>query len=131
MTQHTDGTQVLGFSIFRGANGQKDQFRRDPTHPSVSHIKTIDTKRGTKLMVTGWWGLARKINYTGDLLMGLAWCMTTGFQTPVTYFYFIYFAILLVHRAMRDDEACTKKYGEEDWNRYKKAVPYLFVPGVF
>ena len=122
--------QVLGLLIFRGANGQKDQFRRDPTDPSVKHIKTIDTKRGTKLMVTGWWGLARKINYTGDWLQGLAWCLTTGFMTPVTYFYSIYFAILLIHRAWRDDEACLRKYGEEDWARYKKAVPYIFVPGV-
>jgi delta14-sterol reductase len=122
--------KVIGFIIFRGANGEKDQFRRDPTHPSVSHIKTLETQRGKKLMITGWWGMARKINYTGDWLMGLAWCLTTGFQTPLTYFYSIYFLILLVHRALRDDEACTKKYGEEDWEKYKKAVPYIFVPRV-
>ena len=122
--------KALGFTIFRGANGEKDQFRRDPTHPSVAHIRTLETKRGRKLMITGWWGMARKINYTGDWLMGLAWCMTTGFQTPLTYFYAIYFFILLVHRAMRDDEACTRKYGADDWARYKAAVPYIFVPGV-
>jgi len=122
--------KILGFVIFRGANGEKDQFRRDPTHPSVASIKTLETKRGRKLMITGWWGLARKINYTGDWLMGLAWCLTTGFQTPLTYFYSIYFFILLVHRAWRDDEACLKKYGEEDWAKYKKAVPYIFVPGL-
>ena len=74
--------------------------------------------------------MARKINYTGDWLMGLAWCATTGFQTPVTYFYSIYFAVLLVHRAMRDDEACSKKYGAKDWGQYKAAVPHIFVPGV-
>ena len=39
----------------------------------------------------------RKINYTGDWLMGLAWCLVTGFDTFVTYFYAIYFAVLLVH----------------------------------
>ena len=121
---------ALGMFVFRGANGEKDQFRRDPSDPSVSHIEYIDTKRGTKLMVTGWWGLARKINYTGDWLMGLSWCLTTGFVTPVTYFYAIYFAVLLVHRAMRDDEACRAKYGAEDWARYKARVPYVFVPGV-
>jgi len=118
--------KVLGMVIFRGANGEKDQFRRDPTHPSVAHIEYLQTKRGTKLMTSGWWGRARKINYTGDWLMGLAWCLTTGFQTPVTYFYSIYFAVLLVHRALRDDEACTKKYGEEDWAKYKKRVRECF-----
>lgn len=122
--------KVMGFWIFRGANGEKDQFRRDPTHPSVAHIKTLETKSGKKLMITGWWGAARKINYTGDWLMGLAWCLTTGFQTPLTYFYSIYFFILLVHRAGRDNEACLMKYGEEDWLKYRKAVPAIFVPGV-
>jgi hypothetical protein len=42
--------------------------------------------------------------------MGLAWCLPTGFDTPITYFYVIYFAVLLIHRQRRDDEACAKKY---------------------
>ena len=56
------------------------------------------------------WGVARKINYTGDWLMGLAWCAVTGFNTIITYFYAIYFAVLLVHRAIRDDDMCQRKY---------------------
>lgn len=67
------GVQILGYTIFRGANGQKDQFRRDPNHPSVKHLKTLPTKRGTKLIISGWWGVARHINYFGDWLMGVAW----------------------------------------------------------
>ena len=42
--------------------------------------------------------------------MGLAWCLPTGFDTPITYFYVIYFAVLLIHRQRRDDDACAKKY---------------------
>ena len=71
--------------------------------------------------------MARKINYTGDWLMGLAWCLTTGFDCVVTYFYAIYFFILLVHRALRDDHSCSIKYGD-DWLSYKEKVPYIFVP---
>ena len=59
--------------------------------------------RGTNLITSGWWGLARKINYTGDWLFGLSWSLFTGFGSILTYFYPIYFAILLIHRAWRDD----------------------------
>jgi len=45
------------------------------------------------------------------------------------YFYTIYFTILLIHRALRDDDMCQKKYGN-DWNRYKQKVPYWFIPGI-
>jgi len=121
---------VCGYTIFRGANSQKDAFRRDPSHPSVSHLKYLQTKRGTKLMTSGWWGKARKINYTGDYIMGVSWCLVCGFGSIVPYFYAVYFAILLIHRATRDDHFCKEKYGE-DWNAYKKEVPYMFVPGVF
>lgn len=53
-------------------------------------------------------------NYLGDWIMALAWCLPTGFETPITYFYLAYFIVLLVHRQIRDDEACHKKYGK-DW----------------
>jgi hypothetical protein len=53
----------------------------------------------------------------GDWIMAWAWCLPTAFDTPVTYFYVVFFAILLVHRQMRDDEACTEKYGK-DWAKY-------------
>lgn len=62
--------------------------------------------------------------------MALAWCATTGTASPIPYFYATYFAILLVHRALRDDHACAAKYGA-DWPKYKKAVPCLFFPGLF
>ncbi|KAI1318407.1 putative C-14 sterol reductase [Xylariaceae sp. FL0255] len=53
-----------------------------------------------------------------------------GWGMIFTYFYVLYFATLLIHREGRDDVACTAKYGE-DWNRYKKAVPYHIVPYVY
>lgn len=30
--------KIIGYSAFRGANSQKDQFRRDPNHPSVKRM---------------------------------------------------------------------------------------------
>ena len=123
------GVNVIGYLIFRGANGQKDAFRRDPNAPEVSHLTFLQTKRGTKLLTSGWWGMARKINYTGDWVMGLSWCMLCGFESIVPYYYAIYFAILLVHRSIRDDHMCHEKYGD-DWIKYKGIVPYRFIPGI-
>jgi delta14-sterol reductase len=41
--------------------------------------------------------------------MALAWSLPTGFNTPLTYFYIGYFTVLLVHRQIRDDHACSQK----------------------
>lgn len=122
--------KVLGYTAFRGSNSQKDSFRRDPTHPSVQHLKTLQTTRGTKLIYSGWWGVARHINYTGDWLMGLSWCMCAGAGCVVPYYYAVYFAILLIHREQRDDHACRAKYGA-DWDKYCKLVPWRLIPYVY
>ncbi|CEM25112.1 unnamed protein product [Vitrella brassicaformis CCMP3155] len=120
---------LFGYWIFRSSNSQKDAFRRDPNAPSVRHLKYIETKTGRRLLTSGWWGRARKINYTGDWLMGLAWCLLCGGWTPIAYYYAGYFLFLLLHRALRDEWACSAKYGA-DWQRYKQHVPYVLIPGV-
>ena len=111
----------VGYSIFRGANSQKDAFRRDPEGSSVKHLQYLQTKRGTRLLTSGYWGMARKINYTGDWIMALSWCLVCGFGSIVPYFYAIYFCILLIHRSERDDHMCHVKYGD-DWIKYKNIV---------
>jgi len=74
--------------------------------------------------------MARKINYTGDWLITLSWCLLCGTHSPVPYFQALYFLVLLVHRADRDEAMCAAKYGE-DWEAYKKRVPHRFVPGLW
>eukprot|EP00931_Biecheleriopsis_adriatica_P077281 TRINITY_DN50873_c0_g1_i1.p1 TRINITY_DN50873_c0_g1~~TRINITY_DN50873_c0_g1_i1.p1 ORF type:complete len:464 (-),score=47.72 TRINITY_DN50873_c0_g1_i1:27-1418(-) len=123
---------IGSYALFRASNSQKDAFRRDPQGASVKHLEVIEvtnrqTGKPSKLLVSGWWGLARKINYTGDWLLAWTWSLSTGGGTVLTYFYPIYFAILLIHRAGRDDHFCSEKYGE-GWKEYKKRVPYIFCP---
>jgi len=118
---------ALGYWIFRAANGEKNDFRNGK---NPKNLKYITTERGSKLLISGWWGRSRHPNYLGDLLMALAWSLPTGFETPITYFYVTYFAVLLIHRQRRDDENCEKKYGS-DWEKYKKLVPYRIVPYVY
>ncbi|XP_065183875.1 delta(14)-sterol reductase TM7SF2-like [Sycon ciliatum] len=124
------GLNMLGFYIFRSANSQKDEFRRAPNSTAVSHLYRIPTSRGRSLLADGWWGVCRKPNYLGDLMMALAWCGTCGVQNIICYFYFIYFAILLIHRQRRDDLHCARKYGEA-WKEYTQRVPYRIVPGIY
>jgi len=131
---------IGAYYIFRASNSEKDAFRRDPTAERVSHLMTLDvtnhvTNKPSQLLISGWWGMARKINYTADWLMAWCWSSTCGLPTLsgqgsiMCYFYPIYFAILLIHRAWRDDLLCSEKYGD-DWKVYKTLVPYVFVPYV-
>jgi len=119
---------ALGYTIFRGSNSEKNNFRRNPNQNPK--WRWLTTKSGSKLLISGWWGLARKMNYTGDLVMGLSWCLFCGWESIVPYFYLIYFTILLVHRSQRDDALCLRKYGQ-DWEKYKELVPYTFLPYIY
>jgi protein-S-isoprenylcysteine O-methyltransferase Ste14 len=72
---------LLGYYIFRDANNEKNEFRngKNPKsmarffHPcqmlmlSILDLKFIETKRGTKLLVSGWWGLSQHPNYLSVL----------------------------------------------------------------
>lgn len=122
--------QLLGYYIFRSANSQKDTFRNRPDHPAVRDLRFVQTSRGTRLLADSWWGVARHVNYLGDWLMAWAWCLPTGFAHPGTYFYVLYFGVLLLHRERRDEDKCAKKYGD-DWTRYKRAVTWRIVPYVY
>ena len=150
--------QGLGYYIFRSANSEKNRFRTNPDDPRVSHLETLTTESGSKLLVSGWWGVARHINYLGDIVMSWSYSLPTGIagfiinshQNPVTgnvtrevvqgdargwgmiftYFYIVYFAVLLVHREMRDEEKCRRKYGK-DWERYCKRVRWRILPGIY
>jgi len=122
--------KFFGLYIFRGANGEKDQFRRDPNHPDVVHLKSMPTNRPTRLLISGWWGMARHINYTGDWMMSWSWCLVTGFGSIIPYFYVAYFGVLLFHRELRDEHSCKEKYGKY-WDDYCAIVKYRFIPYVY
>ncbi|KAM5513364.1 ergosterol biosynthesis ERG4/ERG24 family protein [Fusarium oxysporum f. sp. phaseoli] len=70
---------AIGLYIFRSSNNQKALFRKDPNHPAFANMTFIQTKRGTKLLTGGWWGMARHINYFGDWLQSLPFSLPTKF----------------------------------------------------
>lgn len=118
---------ALGYWIFRSSNSTKHNFRQGK---NLDKVKYMTTSSGRKLITSGWWGMCRHPNYLGDLLMGLAWSLPCGFSHPLAYTYPAYFLVLLVHRQMRDDEACKEKYGK-DWDKYCSLVPSRIFPGIY
>jgi protein-S-isoprenylcysteine O-methyltransferase Ste14 len=122
---------IIGYIIFRGANSQKHEFRRGPSQLIWGKPAAyVETAQGTLLLASGWWGLSRHMNYFGDLLMGLAWCLPCLFASPLPYFYIVYLTILLVHRERRDHHMCALRYGD-DWDAYCRQVRYRIIPGVY
>lgn len=119
---------VTGYVIFRKSNNQKNAFKDG--HPSTSHLKYITSKTGSKLITSSWWGIARHINYFGDWVVCLSYSLPTGFHTPLTYYFPLFFAVLLIHRNSRDEAKCEEKY-KETWVEYKKQVPYALIPYVY
>jgi protein-S-isoprenylcysteine O-methyltransferase Ste14 len=125
-------TNMTGLYIFRSVNSQKHTFRSDPENATIwgRKVEYLQTRTGSKLLLSGFWGWSRHFNYVGDILMALSWSLPCLFGSVVPYFYPIYFAALLIHRERRDHHHCTKKYGE-DWDAYCAKVPWRIVPGVY
>ncbi|XP_067604512.1 delta(14)-sterol reductase TM7SF2 isoform X11 [Pseudorca crassidens] len=121
---------AVGYYIFRGANSQKNTFRKNPSDPRVADLETISTATGRRLLVSGWWGMVRHPNYLGDLIMALAWSLPCGVSHLLPYFYLLYFTALLVHREARDEQQCLQKYGLA-WHAYCRRVPYRIVPYIY
>lgn len=117
----------LGFAIFRGANSQKYQFKRNQKALIWGKPPTV---LGGKLLASGFWGMARHMNYTGDLLIALSFCLPCGSSSSLSYFYFIYLLLLTVHREKRDDDRCSRKY-KSLWDDYCRHVPYRLMPFVY
>ncbi|KAF2198189.1 ERG4/ERG24 ergosterol biosynthesis protein [Delitschia confertaspora ATCC 74209] len=161
--------QAIGYWIFRSTNNQKNRFRTNPNDPRVKHLKYIQTESGSKLITSGWWGMARHINYLGDWVMSWSYCLPTavsgylvdyslnhpvspapadaiffnkpygkyvypgpakGYGMVFTYFFMVYFAVLLIHRERRDEEKCRRKYGK-DWEKYRELVPWRIIPYIY
>ncbi|KAF7931348.1 hypothetical protein EAE99_003819 [Botrytis elliptica] len=126
--------------VWDTSNGQKDSFRtmergtfvKRRTFPQLPwqelyNPKTIMADNGDAILADGWYGLARKINYSFDLYFTVSWGLFTGFDSPFPWFCLVFFTVMIARRAMRDITKCRQKYGDA-WRQYEKQVPYLFIP---
>lgn len=122
---------VAGYLIFRGANTEKDRFRKNPQDPRVRHLRVMKTSKGKSLIVSGFWGMCRHPNYVGDWLMALAWAAFSGTGELLPYFHPVYFGVLLMHRQLRDEQQMLEKYGKDDWKAFCRVVKYRLIPYIY
>ena len=118
---------AFGFWVFRGANGQKHRFKRDSQ--AMIWGKPARTLDG-RLLISGFWGIGRHLNYSGEICVYLSFALTTGFASWAPYLLPAWLAGLLWHRSRRDDRRCRAKYGEL-WERYTQRVRFAMLPYIY
>jgi protein-S-isoprenylcysteine O-methyltransferase Ste14 len=122
---------LSGWFLSRGANMQKYTFKKNP-EKSFLGIKPIIITDGHKsLLISGFWGLSRHINYLGEILMATGIVLCAGHSYSIwPWLYPLYYVALLFPRQRADDKICAHKYGEL-WEQYVKKVPYKIIPYIY
>lgn len=118
---------LFGLWLFREANLQKYRFKKD--RKAKIWGKPTQTLEG-KLLISGWWGIGRKLNYTGEICVYLAIALTTGFHSIIPYVLPLWLCFLLIHRSWRDEKRCRAKYGDL-WNDYRAKAWFCMIPFIY
>jgi len=123
---------LAGWVLARGANLQKFAFKRDPTVKAFGLLAPrAISGDGKHVLAGGFWGLARHVNYLGEMLMATALTLCLGHPLEIApWLYPLYYVALLVPRQIFDDRRCAEKYGPL-WAEYCKRVPWRIVPGIY
>ncbi len=120
-----------GWMLARGANMQKYTFKTRPEADFLGMSPGVLSNGERSILVNGFWGLSRHINYLGEILMGVGIVLSTGHPEVFwIWLYPLYYALLLFPRQRDDDRICAEKYGEL-WEEYREKVPYRIIPFVY
>jgi hypothetical protein len=125
---------ILFFSswvLARGTNLQKYYFKKDPSMNFMGIKPEVITDGKKSLLVSGFWGLSRHINYLGEIGMATAIVLATGYADVFWgWLYPLYYVVLLFTRQADDDKRCALKYGPL-WQQYIEKVPYKIIPYIY
>jgi protein-S-isoprenylcysteine O-methyltransferase Ste14 len=122
-----------GWMLSRGANLQKYWFKKDPTHKAFGLLapEALTGPNGHKVLVSGFWGVSRHVNYLGEILMATGLTLSLGAPLALgPWLYPLYYVVLLLPRQLDDDKRCASKYGPM-WLQYQQRVPWRIVPFVY
>jgi delta14-sterol reductase len=118
---------TISLAVFREANWQKERYKRDPSATIWGKPPELV---GGKLLASGFWGIGRKLNYTGEIGVYVCFALTAGFASPWPYLLPLSLVVLLVQRAARDDKKCSAKYGDL-WQAYCARARFRMLPFVY
>ncbi|HSN80959.1 MAG TPA: hypothetical protein VLS88_00150, partial [Polyangiales bacterium] len=114
----------------RKTDGETTIWGKSPRVIRANYTDADGQERESLLLASGWWGIARHFHYTGEIIGAFCWSVVAGFQSWVPYVYVIYLTVLLIHRTHRDEKKNRRKYGE-DWEKYRRIVPWRLIPGLY
>jgi hypothetical protein len=98
--------------------------------PFLGHRARGRDRRQRKLLVSGFWGVSRHVNYLGEILMAVGLTLALGHPgDPSTWLYPVYYVALLVPRQRR--RPALRREVRTAVGRYTKRVRYRIVPGLY
>ncbi|MCL2185349.1 MAG: ERG4/ERG24 family protein [Treponema sp.] len=122
---------LFGWVFTRGANVQKYIFKIAPEKKFLWMKPEALTDGNRSILVSGYWGASRHINYMGEIIQAIAIAMSAGYLGVwQVWLYPIYYIGLLFSRQADDDKICKAKYGEL-WDTYKMKVKYRIIPFIY
>lgn len=122
---------ITGWTLSRGANMQKYFFKKYPARAFLWLKPETITDGSNILLVNGFWGLSRHINYLGEILMATGIVLSTGYPEILwSWLYPLYYILLLSFRQADDNRRCLIKYGNL-WSAYEKKVPWKIIPRIY
>jgi delta14-sterol reductase len=120
-----------GWSLARGANMQKYFFKTNPEKSFLWIVPETISDGNKTLLVNGFWGVSRHVNYLGEILMSTGIILCIGHPGLIwPWLYPLYYVALLFTRQYYDDKRCALKYGEL-WSEYVQKVPHRIIPFIY
>jgi delta14-sterol reductase len=121
-----------GWAISRGANMQKFNFKTRPERAFLGFLRPQTLGDGTNtLLVNGFWGVSRHVNYLGEILEAVGLTLVLGYPGAwVAWLYPLYYVALFIPRERADERRCATKYGDL-WSDYRRRVPRRIIPWLY
>jgi protein-S-isoprenylcysteine O-methyltransferase Ste14 len=122
---------LTGWVLTRGSNMQKFYFKVAPNKKFFWMTPEAISDGKNSLLVNGFWGVSRHVNYLGETIQAVAIALAAGYVGVwQVWLYPIYYIGLFVSRQIDDDKVCRAKYGAL-WDEYTARVKYRIIPRVY